>query len=152
MLTSAPKSIRENIARATGYLRRDEIERALVTMSEAVRQLAEIKLVRSARAELEIQIGEFLAALVRHSVLQPLLDPGHTGKPRGISLQQGKEAALSTVLDGLAKILQTSAEQAVQQKAEDRLARKKQLISSGLDFLREGQVAKARAFLKRIVE
>ena len=38
MLTSAPKSIRENIARATGYLRRDEVERALVTMSEAVRQ------------------------------------------------------------------------------------------------------------------
>ena len=39
MLTSAPKSIRENIARAKGYLRRDEVERALVTMSEAVRQL-----------------------------------------------------------------------------------------------------------------
>lgn len=152
MLTTAPKSIRENIARAKGYLRRDEVERALVTMSEAVRQLAEIKLARSARAELEIQIGEFLSGLVRHSVLQPLLDPGNTGKPRNICLQQGKEAALSTVLDGLAKILQTSAEQAVQQEAENRLARKKQLISSGLDFLREGQVAKGRAFLKRIVE
>ena len=152
MLTTAPKSIRENIARAKGYLRRDEVERALVTMSEAVRQLAEIKLARSARAELEIQIGEFLSGLVRHSVLQPLLDPGNTGKPRNICLQQGKEAALSTVLDGLAKILQTSAEQAVQQKAEDQLARKKQLISNGLEFLRDGQVAKGRAFLKRIVE
>jgi len=117
MLTSAPKSIRENIARATGYLRRDEVERALVTMSEAVRQLAEIRLVRSARAELEIQISDFLAVLVRHSVLQPLLDPGNTGKPRNIALQQGKETALSTVLEGLAKILQTSAEQAVQQEA-----------------------------------
>lgn len=41
---------------------------------------------------------------MRHSVLQPLLDPGNTGKPRNICLQQGKEAALSTVLDGLAKI------------------------------------------------
>lgn len=152
MLTTAPKYIRENIARAKGYLRRDEVERALVAMSEAVRQLAEIKLARSARAELEIQIDEFLSGLVRHSVLQPLLDPGNTGKPRNICLQQGKESALSTVLDGLAKILQTSAEQAVQQEAENRLARKKQLISSGLDFLREGQVAKGRAFLKRIVE
>ena len=152
MLTSAPKSIRENIARAKGYLRRDEVERALVTMSEALRQLAEIRLARSARAEVEIQIDEFLAALVRHSVLQPLLDPADTGNPRSITLQQGKEAALSTVLEGLAKILQTSAEQAVQQEAESRLARKKQLIGNGLDFLREGQVAKARAFLKRIVE
>ena len=37
MLTTAPKEIRENIARAMGYLRRDEVERALVTMSEALR-------------------------------------------------------------------------------------------------------------------
>lgn len=152
MLTTAPKEIRENIARATGYLRRDEVERALLTMSEAVRQLAEIKLVRSARAELDIQIGDFLATVVRHSMLQPLLDPCHTGKPRSITLQPGKEAALSTVLDGLAKILQTAAEQSLQQEAEVRLARKKQLISSGLEFLREGQVAKGRAFLKRMVE
>lgn len=152
MLTTAPKEIRENIARAMGYLRRDEVERALVTMSEALRLLAGVKLMRSARAELDIQIGEFLAAIVRHSAMQPLLDPGNTGKPRSITLQTGKETTLSTVLDGLAKILQTAAEQAVQQEAEARLDRKKQLISSGLDFLREGQVAKGRAFLKRIVE
>ena len=55
------------VARATGYLRRDEVERALVTMSEAVRQLAEVRLVRSARAEVEIQIDEFLGMLVRRS-------------------------------------------------------------------------------------
>jgi len=152
MLTTAPKEIRENIARAMGYLRRDEVERALVTMSEALRLLAGVKLMRSARAELDIQIGEFLGGIVRHSALQPLLDPGNTGKPRSITLQAGKEATLSTVLDGLAKILETAAEQAVQQEAEARLERKKQLISSGLDFLREGQVAKGRAFLKRIVE
>ena len=152
MLTTAPKEIRENIARATGYLRRDEVERALMTMSEALRLLAGVKLVRSARTELDAQIGEFLAAIVRHSLLQPLLDPGNTGKPRSIKLQAGKEAALSTVLEGLAKILQNAAEQAVQQEADARLERKKQLIGSGLEFLREGQVAKGRAFLKRIVE
>ena len=152
MLTTAPKEIRENIARATGYLRRDEVERALVTMSEALRLLAGVKLARSARAELDAQIGDFLAAIVRHSMMQPLLDPGNTVKPRNISLQTGKEATLSTVLEGLARILQTAAEQAVQQEAEARLDRKKQLISNGLEFLREGQVAKGRAFLKRIVE
>ena len=96
MLTTAPKEIRENIARAMGYLRRDEVERSLVTMSEALRLLAGVKLMRSARAELDIQIGEFLGGIVRHSALQPLLDPGNTGKPRSITLQAGKEATLST--------------------------------------------------------
>jgi len=152
MLTTAPKDIRENVARAMGYLRRDEVERALMTMSTALRRYAEVKLLRSARAELDIQIGEFLSALVRHHAMQPLLDPNHTGKPKAITFQPGKETMLATVLEGLAKILQQEAEHSVQLEAEEKLERKRQLISMGLEFLREGQVAKGRAFLKRIVE
>lgn len=152
MLTTAPKEIRENMARAMGYLRRDEVERALLAMSVALRNLAEVRLLRSAKAELEIQVGEFLTALVRHRAMQPLLDPGNTGKPRSITLQPGKEAILATVLEGLAKILQNEAENSLRAEAEARVSRKKQLIDTGLDFLREGQVAKGRAFLKRIVE
>lgn len=152
MLTTAPKDIRENVARAVGYLRRDEIERALVTMSAALRRFAEVKMLRSARAELDIQIGDFLNVLVHHQSMQPLLDPGHTGHPKAITLHPGKEAMLGTVLEGLAKILQQEAENSVRQEAEERLERKRQLICTGLEFLREGQVAKGRAFLKRIVE
>ena len=80
MLTTAPKEIRENVARATGYLRRDDVERSLLTMAEALRRYAGVRLVRSARAELDIQIDEFLSTLIRHHVMQPLLDPNRTGK------------------------------------------------------------------------
>lgn len=48
MLTTAPKEIRENVARATGYLRRDDVERSLLTMAEALRRYAGVRLVRSA--------------------------------------------------------------------------------------------------------
>ena len=44
MLTTAPKDIRENIARAVGYLRRDEVERSLLAMSEALRRKAEVRM------------------------------------------------------------------------------------------------------------
>lgn len=152
MLNTAPKDLRENIARANGYLRRNELERALLAMSEALRRLAGLKLQRAARAEQEIQIGEFLNALVRHQGMQALLDPSHSGKPRAIRYQQGKETALATVLDGLARILQKEAEHSVQEEAEARLERKKSLIETGLQFLREGQPAKGRAFLKRVAE
>ena len=104
MLTVAPKEVRENIARANGYLRRNEVKRALASMSAALRQYAGLQLTRAARAELDIQISEFLSALVHHQSMQPLLDPAQSGIPREIFYHQGKESALATVLDGLAKI------------------------------------------------
>lgn len=146
MLTTAPKEIRENVARATGYLRRDDVERSLLTMAEALRRYAGVRLVRSARAELDIQIDEFLSTLIRHHVMQPLLDPDRTGKPRAIPFQPGKEAALSTVLEGLAKILQKEAAHSEAQEAAARQERKKRLIETGLQFLQEGQTAKAALF------
>ena len=152
MLTTAPKDIRENVARAIGYLRKDEVERSLLVMREALRRMAEVKMLRTARAELDIQISEFLSSLAHHQSMQPLLDPAHTGTPKSIPFQQGKEAALATVMDGLAKILQKEAENSVQAEAAARIERKKHLIDTGLQFVREGQTAKGRAFLKRVIE
>ncbi|MBQ4568260.1 MAG: tetratricopeptide repeat protein [Desulfovibrio sp.] len=152
MLNVAPKEMRENIARANGYLRRNEVPRAMQAMSTALRQFAGVKLMRAARAEMDIQITDFLKALVRHQAMQPLLDPQQTGKPRKLPYQLGKEAALATVLDGLAKILRDEAENAVKRKVEARVERKKTLIQTGVQLLQTGQIAKGRAFLKRVAE
>lgn len=152
MLTNPPKDLRENIARANGYLRRSEVERALTCMSSALRQYAGVRLVRSARAVLDIQINEFLASLIHHQKMQPLLDPGNNGKPRAIPYQPGKEGALATVLGGLAKILRDEAEDSIRRETEARLERKKTLIQTGVRLMSEGQTAKGRAFLKRVAE
>lgn len=152
MLNVAPKDLRENIARANGYLRRNEVARALKTMGSALRQFAGINLMRGPRAELDIQISEFLDSLVRHQSMQPLLDPGGMGKPKPIRYQQGKETALATVLEGLARIMESEAEAEIKRATEERLERKKMLIETGTKLLAEGQLAKGRAFLKRVAE
>lgn len=152
MLKVAPKDLRENIARANGYLRRNEVARALNTMGQALRQFAGVQLMRAARAELDIQISEFLNALIHHQAMQPLLDPGNTGRPKPIKYQQGKEGALATVLEGLAKIMTSEAEAEIRREAEERAERKKTLIETGTRLLAEGQLAKGRAFLKRVAE
>ena len=152
MLKVAPKDLRENIARAIGYLRRNEVSRAMAAMSQALRQYDGLHLMRGPRAELDIQISEFLNALIHHQGMQPLLDPGKTGKPKRLPYQQGKEGALATVLDGLCKIMANEAEAAVRREAEERLERKKSLIETGVQMLNEGQFAKGRAFLKRVAE
>lgn len=152
MLKVAPKELRENIARANGYLRRNEVTRALGAMSAALRQYAGVQLMRGPRAEMDIQICEFLNALTHHQAMQSLLDPTRSGKPRSIPYQQGKEAAIATVLEGLAKIMVNEAEEKVRREAEARLERKKSLIKTGIQLLNEGQSAKGRAFLKRVAE
>ncbi len=152
MLKVAPKDLRDNIARANGYLRRNEVTRALGAMSAALRQYAGVQLMRGPRAEMDIQICEFLNALTHHQAMQSLLDPTHSGKPRSIPYQQGKEAAIATVLEGLAKIMVNEAEEKVRREAEARLERKKSLIETGVQLLNDGQYAKGRAFLKRVAE
>lgn len=152
MLNVAPKELRENIARANGYLRRNEVPRALQAMSQALRQFATVQLMRGPRAELDIQISEFLTSLIHHSAMQPLLDPTHSGKPKPIRYQQGKEVALATVLEGLAKIMASEAEEAIRRTTTERLERKKTLIETGTQLLKEGQLAKGRAFIKRVAE
>lgn len=152
MLKVAPKDLRENIARANGYLRRNEVARALNTMGQALRQFAGVQLMRAARAELDIQISEFLGSLMHHQAMQPLLDPGATGRPKQIKYQPGKEGALATVLEGLARIMTSEAEAEIRREAEERAERKKMLIETGTRLLSEGQLAKGRAFLKRVAE
>ena len=152
MLNTPPKELRENIARAKGYLRREELPRSLKAMATAMRQYSEVKLTRSARAEIDIQLGEFLNTLIRHQGMQHLLDPNHTGKPRKIPYQQGKELMLATVLEGLARILLQEVEDKSRQEKEARLERKKSLLNSGVKLLQEGQFGKGRAYLKRAAE
>lgn len=152
MLSVAPKDLRENIARANGYLRRNEVARALTTMGSALRQFAGVQLMRGPRAELDIQISDFLVALIHHQAMQPLLDPHNTGKPKPIRYQQGKETALATVLEGLAKIMTSEEEAELRRTTEERLKRKRTLIETGTQLLSEGQLAKGRAFLKRVAE
>lgn len=148
-MNTAPKEIRENIARAKGYLRRDEIPRALDTMASAIRAFADVTLFKTARFETVIQLEGFLDELNKHPQMQVLLDPHQTGKPRVISFQQGKEKVLATVLEGLAKILLSAAQN---NKAEEQHAleqRKRELIATGKMRIEEGDIARGRSFLKR---
>lgn len=152
MLTTPPKELRENIARANGYLRREEIQRALHAMATAMRQYAGVKMMRSARAEVEIQMGDFLHVLVRHRVMQHLLDPKNTGKPRQIKFEHSKAQAIAAVLDGLARILQQESENAVAAEGEAQNERKQSLIQSGIEYLQQGDIGRGRAYLKRVIE
>ncbi len=149
MLTSPPKDIRENIARAKGYLHRGELPRALAAMSAALRGCVGVKMFKQARFELSIHFDEFLTDLVRHPGMQPLLDPGNTGKPRKIPYQSGKEGALAAVLDGLAKILEEAEAAKKRAALQSKENRKQELMDTGTERILKGDISRGRAYLKR---
>lgn len=148
-MNTAPKEIREHVARAKGYLRRDEIPRALDAMSCAVRGFASSNLFKQARFELTVQFNEFLLELNKHPHMQILLDPERSGKPRKITFQPGKEIILATVLEGLAKLLVNAAESVRLEVQNFEQQRKNELIETGIHHIQTGDIARGRAFLKR---
>lgn len=149
MQNTIPKTVRENIARAKGYLHRNELPRALEAMSSALREGGDATLFKQARFEMEIHFEEFLHDFIHHPTMQSLLDPHNTGKPRTIPYQRGKEALLATVLDGLRKILVESESQRMHQAEENEEKRKNELIQTGVARMAEGDISRGRAFLKR---
>lgn len=149
MQSTIPKEIRENIARARGYLHRNELTRALEAMSSALRQSAGAQLLRQARFEMEVHFEELLRELERNPGMQPLLDPNNTGKPRSIPYQRNKETLLATVLESLGKMLTEAAAAKEREALEGNEQRKLELIETGVARLKEGDSARGRAFLKR---
>lgn len=147
-----PREVRENVARAIGYLQRDATERALLTMGEALRAMAGMRLPTPEQEELHSRINAFLDALAGHAVVGPLLNPEGTGRPPSFRLQAGKEAALATVLCSLARIVRREAQQPVRQEAEAQWERKRQLLSEGMAALGAGQPRRGLAFLQRLVD
>lgn len=149
MLTTIPRELRENLARTRGYLRRDELPRALETLSAALRQSAGMQLLRPARAEWEIHVTDVLNELARHPGMQPLLDPEGSGAPRPLPYQKNKEGLLASVLEGLGKILQDAAAQRQRAAQDTEEQRKRELMDTGVLRLTEGELSRGRAFLKR---
>ena len=151
MRSALPKNIRENIARAKGYVSRNELSRALDTMSVALREMGSATLSRAARFEAEAHCTEILQDVRYHPVMRPLLDPQNTGELRAIPYQRGKEGTLAAVLEGLAKIL---TEAAARQEGEARQAedqRRDGLIAIGVEALQGGDVGRGCSFLRRAV-
>lgn len=150
MRSLVPREIRENIARARGYLRRDELPRALDAMSLALRQSAGSQPLRPVRFELEASFEKLLCELVQHPGMRPLLDPDDTGRKRSISYQKSREGLLAAVLGSLGKMLREAAEGRAGMERDARERRKHALMETGMAHFRAGNVARGRAFLLRV--
>ena len=88
----AAKAVRENIARAKGALRRDDLIRTLNVTADSLDMYARVKVMGALRFELEVNLDELLSDLCRHTTILPMLPSGPKGKPFVLRYTRGKEA------------------------------------------------------------
>ncbi|MBO4313189.1 MAG: hypothetical protein J5838_02750 [Desulfovibrio sp.] len=140
-----PREVRDELALAAGWLNRGDAPRALESAGRALRALSGRRLTRASRLAVQAKLREVLDALASHPRLAPLLAASATG---AIPCKPGKETTLASVLVGIARILRE--EDAALAEVKAALGRKKALIESGLQCLREGQVKTGTDYLRRV--
>ena len=141
-----PKDVRDNLTRCVGYVRRDNLQRGLSSLGDALRQFSQSRLSLVARRQVERQIRQCLQELAAHPRVQALLG----GAGATIPYTAGRENALVTVLEGLGRLLGDESTEAIRRQATERLERKKKLMAEGLQHLQEGKLRTGCAFLQRV--
>ncbi len=142
---SVPKDLRYDMARAKGYLQKNDVPSALESVSTALRFMSSHHV--HSVATVEREINALLDSISLQPAMQFLLDPHGSGKPRNITYQYGKEGALVTVLREFAKILRDQNQAREEHQVErDRL---QDLLQKGLSLMEEGQLGTGASFLQR---
>ncbi len=147
-LAKLPKELREHIARAKGYVQKEDMVAALECLSLAVRTAGNVLQIPLQRIA-EQHINALLKDIERMPCMQILLDPQATGTSKELIYTHGKEGGLATVLREFAKIiLEQQNLSAEQQKAliQNRL---QSLLEKAEQAHAAGQWGTGNSFLQR---
>lgn len=144
-----PKIIREDFARAKGYLRRNEVMRAMETMSCNLRACVSDPNLKHHSNVMATLMYEFLNELSFHPKMKCILDPKNTGKPHRLAYTKGKEIALATALEGLAKILHATEEAKNVDLENEKVNRLQSLIDKGEAHFEKNNIARGSAYFNR---
>lgn len=144
--------VTQNIARARGFLKRNEVLRALEALQVAVEMFQPRKIIGKARYETEIHLQECVEDLSRHPTVHNFLKAVSKGKEPSIRYHIGEEEALSGTLRVIYKVLKDQEEEISLIEGDTSEMRRDNYWERGTACLAEGQAPKGRALLRRMGE
>jgi len=151
-MAAAARQIRENINRAKGYLRRDELGRAIGCAKDALVQTGTSSVLGMGRTEVELQLAELCDEFNRHPRVQSLLESLGIHRNCLFRYGSGDETLLVKKFTAL-QIKMEELEQHDRQRQTVRRARQKaEWLEAGRDCLREKNFPKAKVYLRRVAE
>lgn len=146
------KNIRDNLARAKAFVRRDALIEALDLVIVALITMPRARLVGTARYELEVSLDEILGDISRVNRLQRYLPKPANNRPFTFKYIKGKEELIATALGRLVDALYAEAEQAyaAEQRRVDQ--QRQALLNAGQASLDDGEATKARILWRRYLD
>lgn len=146
------REIRENVSRAKGYLRRDDLERAIGCAKDALMQKGKAGTLGLGRSEVDLMFVELCDEINRHPKVVALLES--IGVRGGVLLRYaaGNETLLIKKLTALQIKMEDLASKAQQRVEAKRTAQKAEWLAAGQALLREKNFPKAKVYLRRVVE
>lgn len=152
MLAPAPKNVRENIARAKAYLRREDLPRAMEAMGTALRAYAGTKLIGQARFETEVNVLEFVNDLNRHHLLRQFFEARQVFNGPYVTYARGEENTLAERLETIGAAMTEESTRKEREREAKVGMRREELILGGQAKLDEGDMPRGRSFLKRAAD
>ncbi len=151
--TQVPKLIKENLARAKAYLKRDDAIRSLEAAVIALHEYNNITIVGNNKFVTEVGIQEYVAEVNRHPDIREFFISRRLTKEPFVVYTPGQETKLAERLDSIFTGMSAAQEQ-FEKEEEVRLHQERAaLLRRGLEFLyTKGDEAKGRAVLRRYIE
>ena len=151
---AAPRTIKENLARAKAYLRRDECIRSLEAAKTAIDAYIPClpRLTRENRFSIEVLILEYVRDLNKHPHIRNVFLSRKITKEPFIVFSRGKENALSLLLEALWQTLENERDKETRRKQEEEKKRKETLLTTGQKLLDNGEFPRGKAVLRRYME
>lgn len=119
----------------------------LLVMCEALRRMAEVKMLRTARAELDIQINDFLVHAGAPSVhAAAVAGPGLTGNPKNIPFQQARKRHRHCDGTALPRFCKKNPKTAFRQKPQPVWKEKSILLIRGCSLYAKGRLPRGAPF------
>ncbi|EHJ48998.1 hypothetical protein DFW101_2998 [Solidesulfovibrio carbinoliphilus subsp. oakridgensis] len=151
MLADA-RSIRENISRARGYLRRDDLYRCIEAASDAMVLKGNNPALGLGRSEVDLLFAEMCDDFSRHPRVVAFLEGlGVSGTPF-LRYKPGDETLLLKKLAALRIKMEEAEEREKERAARRRKVQKEEWLHLGREHLDQKSYPKGKVYLRRVVE
>ncbi len=152
MRMTAPKAVRDNIARSRAYLARGYLTRALEAMETALRAYSGTTLIGQPRFETEVHIHEFVNDLNRNHTVRKFFEQRKVFSGPYVSYTPGEELPLAERLESIRHAMLEEERERAAEQAQKVLMRKMELTGNGQARLDAGDLPRGRALLRRVAE
>lgn len=151
MLADA-RSIRENISRARGYLRRDDLPRCIEAASDALMRKGNNPALGLGRSEVELLFVELCDDFSRHPKVVAFLEGlGISGGPF-LRYKAGDEMLLAKKLAAFRMKMEQVEIQKRESAAQKRIQQMEEWLRLGREQLAQKNYPKGKVYLRRVVE